>query len=112
MKEKILKISPDLVPLILSGEKTTTWRLFDDKDLKAGDIVMLIKRPELVPFAKTELIDVKETRFSELSRKDLEGHERYSSEKEMYKTYSGYYNRPVDGNTEVKIIKFKIMEML
>jgi len=30
---KKLKFEPNLVPKILSGEKTSIWRLFDDKDL-------------------------------------------------------------------------------
>lgn len=34
---KSLKFKPHLVPLVLSGEKDSTWRLFDDKDLKEGD---------------------------------------------------------------------------
>lgn len=34
---KILKFKPNLVPLVLSGEKYSTWRFFDDKDLKEGD---------------------------------------------------------------------------
>lgn len=39
---KTLKFKPHLVPLILSGEKDSTWRLFDDKDLKEGDELQFI----------------------------------------------------------------------
>lgn len=33
---KVLKFSENLVPLILSGQKTATWRMFDEKDLAAS----------------------------------------------------------------------------
>jgi len=36
---KTVKFRPDLAQLIMDGKKTTTWRLFDDKDLQAGDVV-------------------------------------------------------------------------
>jgi len=31
---KTLKFSKNLIPSIVSGEKTITWRCLDDKDLK------------------------------------------------------------------------------
>ncbi len=34
---KTLNFSDKLVPLVLSGAKTATWRLFDDKNLAIGD---------------------------------------------------------------------------
>ena len=41
---KTLKFKKVLSELILKGEKNTTWRLFDDKDLVAGDdITFLVK---------------------------------------------------------------------
>jgi len=39
---KTLKFANNLVSLILSGEKTATWRLFDDKDLTKGDKVLFL----------------------------------------------------------------------
>ena len=39
---KILKFRPALAKLILDGKKTATWRLFDDKNLQAGDDVALM----------------------------------------------------------------------
>ena len=38
---KVLKFREYLVPLVLSGEKDSTWRLFDDKDLSVGDEIEL-----------------------------------------------------------------------
>ena len=34
---KTLKFAPPLAKMILEGNKTATWRLFDDKDLQPGD---------------------------------------------------------------------------
>jgi len=33
---KTLKFAPDLCAQILAGTKTSTWRLFDDKNLMGG----------------------------------------------------------------------------
>ncbi len=103
---------PHLVELVLSGEKTTTWRLFDDKNLTAGDTITLIKRPELVPFAEAKITSVLEKPLKDMTEADLEGHEKYDSQQTMYEDYSRYYNRPVDRNTLVKIVKFKLLKTL
>jgi uncharacterized protein YqfB (UPF0267 family) len=36
---KTLKFQHSLVPQILAGTKTATWRLWDDKNLTTGDII-------------------------------------------------------------------------
>ncbi len=38
----MVKFREHLVLKILSGEKTVTWRLFDDKDLQEGDRIELV----------------------------------------------------------------------
>lgn len=38
-----------------------------------------------------------------------DGHEKFASKEEMYATYSTYYNKTVDENTLVKIIKFELI---
>lgn len=37
-ESKALKFTPELSAKILSGEKTSTWRLFDDKNLQKATI--------------------------------------------------------------------------
>ena len=107
-KMKTLKFHPYLVQPILNGVKDTTWRLFDDKNLKKGDELSLLNWVNLKEFAKAKVIFVKETRFCELTDEDWGGHEEYKSKDEMYKKYSLYYGHKVDGNTKLKIIKFKL----
>ena len=106
---KQLKFVDWKVPLILSGKKKSTWRLFDDKYIKAGDIVDLIERPSLIIFARAKIIDVWEKPFRALTHKDKQGHEEFSTDEEMYQTYSNYYQQPVGPETKVKIIKFKTL---
>ena len=107
---KTLKFSPELVQLIISGQKTCTWRIFDDKDLKVGDLVTFVKRPELTPFAEAKLTSVTEKPLKNLTKEDKKGHESFESEEQMYRTYSNYYKQPVNGKTKIKIIHFKILK--
>ena len=106
---KTLKFRKNLSELILKNEKTTTWRIFDDKDIKQGDIIEFLVWETKEAFAKAKIIDVVEKKFKELNEKDMDGHEKFESRDEMYTTYSKYYNRRVDENTLVKIIKFELI---
>tara|TARA_B100000745_G_scaffold298646_1_gene247748 strand:+ start:12440 stop:12781 length:342 start_codon:yes stop_codon:yes gene_type:complete len=103
---KTLKFAPNLVPLLLSGEKTTTWRLFDDKDLSVGDKILFLNKKTLEEVGVGEIASVEVKTLGTLTDKDWEGHERYSSDEEMYKTYRGYYGDKVGPDSEVKLIDF------
>ncbi len=105
---KTLKFSKELLPEILSGKKTVTWRCFDDKDLKEGDEVLLLEHETKNPFAKAVLTKVNEKTFGELSKEDKKGHEEFKIDEEMYKTYSEYYKREITPDTLLKVIQFKI----
>ena len=107
-KMKTLKFRKVLSDLILAGEKNTTWRLFDDKNLSVGDSVSFLVWETLEEFAKVRIIYVREITFGELTDEDWDGHEKFSSEKEMYKTYSEYYGRQVVSTSPVKVIKFEL----
>ena len=106
---KTLKFRKKLSKLILKGKKTTTWRLFDEKDLSVGDKVSFLVWENNKEFTKAILTEVKETKLSELTDKDWEGHEKFSSEKERYKTYSLYYKKTINKDTLIKIIHFKLI---
>ena len=47
---------------------------------------------------------------SDLDETDMKGHEKFESKEEMYATYSKYYNKTIDENTLVKIIKFELIQ--
>lgn len=106
---KTLKFHPKLVDLILEGTKTTTWRLWDDKNLSVDDELSFLDSYSKTEFAQAIITEVKETSLGNMNNEDLEGHEKYSSDEEMYKTLSKYYNnKKVNKDTIVKIIKFKL----
>ncbi|MBI2268112.1 MAG: ASCH domain-containing protein [Candidatus Blackburnbacteria bacterium] len=106
---KILKFSPELVPIILNGSKTSTWRLFDDKNLTEDDKLSLVNRETLKEFAKAKITSVKQTTFGKLTKEDKDGHESFKNDKKMYETYSHYYNCDINKTTPLKIIRFQLM---
>ena len=104
---KTVKFSPDLAQLIIDGKKTTTWRLFDDKDLRAGDAIELMNKATLKVFGHAVLSEVAEKPIKDLDDADWEGHERFASEEKMYAKYREYYpGREVGPDTIVKILHF------
>jgi hypothetical protein len=111
-ENKTLKFSPDLVPLVLSDEKYLTWRLWDDKDLKEGDMVTLIRRPGLTAFAVAKITRCTKKLFGELTEEDKRGHEPFKTDVEMYETYTGYYKRKIGPETPLKVLKFEILQKL
>ena len=106
---KTMKFREALSRFVLNGEKNVTWRLFDDKNISKGDIVSFAVWETGKEFAKAKITSVVEKKFSEMKASDFDGHEKFSSDKEMYETYSKYYNREVNGETIVKIIKFELI---
>lgn len=106
---KTLKFAEPLPNLVLSGEKDTTWRVNDDKELKLGDILSLVRMDSREEFSQAEIIWVKETTFGNLTDEDWEGHEKFKSDEEMYLIYSKYYSIDVTSKTRLKIIKFKLI---
>ena len=106
---KTLKFRHHLAEEIIAGRKTVSWRLFDDKDLKAGDKLELIDWESGEKFAEAEIIKVSEKKFGEIGEKDFEGHEEFENREEMLATYRKYYGSEVNWDTIVKIIEFKLL---
>lgn len=103
---KKLKFVPHLVEKILSGEKTSTWRLFDDKDLSQGDELIFINKETGKSFGTARVTSMCCKTLGRLEEKDWEGHERFSSDEEMYSTYRQHYGYKDGPDSEVKIISF------
>lgn len=104
---KSLKFSPDLADLILKGEKTSTWRLFDDKDLQTGDELSFINKETGSEFGTGKVTWVSIRTLGTLTDEDWIGYEKFPSEAVMYETYRKYYpSEVVDENTIVKILTF------
>ncbi len=103
---KTLKFTSELVDRILSGEKFSTWRLFDDKDLKIGNKLIFINKENGQAFGRAKIIKLVTKAFGALTDEDWVGHEKFSSEVEMYDTYSKYYGKSIGSDTEIKIMTF------
>lgn len=105
---KTLKFKNDLVAEILTGRKTSTWRLFDDKDLQVGDELELINKDTLEKFAEAKIIEVSEKKIKDLKEKDAVGHGNFEEPNVMLEKFRYYYGDKVDLNTAVMIIRFQL----
>jgi len=109
---KSIKLDHQLAMRVQAGEKTSTWRLFDDKDLSVNDEVRLIDkvdpaRPETWQAMGTAIINrVIQKRLGDIGPEDMLGHEKFTSTEEMVTTFQGYYGPDVTEATTVKIIHF------
>jgi len=106
---KVIKFRKKLAEEVLTGRKNSTWRLFDDKDLKVGDEISLVVWETKEEFAKGKIAELKEKKLSEIGEKDFDGHEKFESNEEMLETYKKYYGEKVNWDSIVKIIKFKLL---
>lgn len=109
METKVIKFRDNLAKMVLVGEKDSTWRLFDDKNLQKGDIAELVNWDTGEVFGKATLIEVKEKKMGELKESDFDGHEKFANDEEMYETYRSYYGDRVGPDTIVKVIRFKLL---
>lgn len=105
-KMKTLKFTPQLVDKILLGEKTSTWRLFDDKNLTIGDKLIFINKETLKEFGEAIVTSLKIKTFTSLTDEDWIGYEKFNSEEEMYKYFKEFYGDKINKDTEIKTITF------
>lgn len=105
---KTLKLFDHLAPLVLSGEKTATWRMFDDKDLQVGDDIRFIKTNTGEEFAVARITGVTEKKLNEITDADFVGHERYETPEQMLTAFRKAYGDRVTIETPVKIIRFTL----
>ncbi len=109
---KSLKLEHSLANDIRSGKKTSTWRLFDDKDLSVDDRITLIDkvdphhRDTWFAFGEATIDRVVEKHLGEIGKEDYEGHDMHESPEEMLDAFRKYYGNHVTFKTPVKIIHF------
>lgn len=109
---KTLKLDHALAKLIISGEKTSTWRVNDDKDLTVNDEIEFIDkvdpvRPDswqIIGFAKID--SIVEKRFADVQDSDFDSHESFDTRDAMLQTYRGYYGDSINEDTPVKMVNF------
>jgi ribonuclease HI len=109
---KKLKLNHDLARLVLEGKKTSTWRLFDDKELSVNDRVQLIDKakPDEPQTWKTigiaTIESVIEKRLKDIDDSEIRADRDFASREEMFPTLRKYYGQDITENMPVKIIHF------
>ena len=106
---KTLKFKDFKAKWILEGVKTSTMRLFDDKDLQEGDELELINNDFGEVFSKATITEVIYKKLGEIDDVDLEGHEKWDNKDEMLESLKKYYGDKVKLDTMVKVVKFKLI---
>ncbi len=107
---KTIKFKDFKAKWVLEGVKTSTMRLFDDKDLQEGDELELIDSDSGKIFSRAVITEVISKKLDEIDDVDLDGHEKWGSKDEMLESLKKYYGDKVDWGTMVKVIKFKLLK--
>jgi ribonuclease HI len=109
---KTLKFEHELADQIRQRIKTSTWRIYDDKNIKVNDEVEAIdkvdsKQPDTwVSFGTLKIDRIEEKRLEDIEEKDMDGHEKFDSREDMLEVYRKYYGPEVGPGTPIKVIQF------
>ena len=110
---KTLKFNHEDAQAIASGQKTNTWRLYDDKDLSVDDTVKIIDKVKPNQPSSWRIIgegkitEIVEKKLGKVTGPDMDQHRKFGSLDEVLGTYRGYYGARVTTETPVKIIHFE-----
>ncbi|MEI7653302.1 MAG: ASCH domain-containing protein [bacterium] len=107
---KTLKFAEKLVPSVLNGTKTATWRLFDDKNLSVGDELDLVHATTREHFAYAVITSVKELAIQDITDADRVGHESMGDVDEICAIYEGYYHQHISPESRMKIVRFELVK--
>lgn len=103
---KQLKFRSHLIDKIKRGDKTTTWRLFDEQELKPGDKVACVETESGEKFADIEILSCAEKSVKDLSPEDIRTN-NYNDKEQALTVLKKYYAHPITDDTAVKIVTFK-----
>ena len=107
---KTMKFKGFKAKMIVGGEKSASLRLFDDKNFQKGEEIELINSDTGEIFANAIITEVIEKPLREITNADLDGHEPYKDENDMYASMKKYYGDRVNPQTQGKIIRFRIVD--
>ncbi len=113
---KALKLDHELASLVRNGEKTSTWRIFDDKDLRVNDEIELVDKvnasdPETWEVFSIARIDkVIEKRIGDIVESDFEGHGDVAKPVGLVDEFRQYYGPNVTLETPIKMIHFSLLD--
>ncbi len=86
-----IKFAEKLVASVLAGEKASTWRLWDDKDLTEGQIIDLINSETNQTFAIARITKVSCKQLGHLTEEDKRGQLGFADDTQMCKVFAKYY---------------------
>lgn len=110
---KTLKFEHPTAELIKKGEKNSTWRLYDDKDLSVNDHIKIVDKVNSDNPQSWEVIgqgrvnQIVEKKLGDVTEDDIRNHEPFSSKESLLEKYRNYYGDRVTYDTPVKIITFE-----
>ncbi len=99
----------NLIPLILSGRKTLTYRLgTKHASLKVGDTVNIYDSATNEVCALVEITEKAVIPFGDLPV-DRKGHEAYPSKEAQHQIFKQYYGKDIEENEPMLVLGFKIV---
>ena len=108
---KKLIFAPPFPPTLLSGEKTKTFRVTGAERYNVGDKLSLVY-PNGEEFARAVVSEKYSKTFETLTAQDWEGHERFVSNEEMYRTYSYWEGFNITPATNLTIVCYKDFKLI
>jgi ribonuclease HI len=109
---KYVKVSHKVSKLIMDGEKSSTWRINDEKNISVDDAIGIIDKVDPKDPSSWQIIgtghvnSVIQKRLSDVHSDDLGPGETFDSRQEMMKTFRKYYGPDISERTTLKIINF------
>ncbi|MDB5164360.1 MAG: Ribonuclease, partial [Candidatus Saccharibacteria bacterium] len=112
---KTLKLNHNSAQLIEQGSQTSTWRLFDDKDIMVNDQIELVDKVDpkdprtwrAIGIATVNQIKAK--RLGDITLDDFDDQDAYETPQELIKTFKSYYGINVELGMPVKMIHFSFV---
>lgn len=109
---KSLKLNHEFAQQVLSGQRTSTWRINDDKDLHVNEDVQLVDKVDLLnpsswrPIGVARITTILEKQLGKVTQHDIAPGEQLKPLKALIDEFRGYYGHQVNAETPVKIITF------
>jgi hypothetical protein len=105
-----LNFHPRHIQAILSGKKLATIRLWHTPQLEPDAMVLLIDSHQGTPFAVSQIMSTERKPISRLEPRDMTESGHTETWQELGKKLEQYYEEPVDEDTPVTVVRFKIIE--
>ena len=103
---KTLKFITEQIADIQSGKCTTTWRLFDDKDLNVGDELQFVNSDNGEVFGYGTINEIVIKRIIDINEDDKLGHRVYADDHAIIADFRRFYGPDVNAQSIIKVVKY------